>query len=216
MELKEVVGEELFKQIEGKLNGHTVIVAAKDEKYVKLDDNWIPKHRFNELVEQKNTYKESNEELNKQLNLLKEKSKGNDEVQKQIENLQKELTDRDEKVVYITKEFALKDSLRSAGVRYPDLVMATFDIGSVELDTDGKIKEWDNALKELKKDYPDLFGKPNVASTDNGGTGDPPTDKVLTEAQKKEAYEKFPSLSKEKAEEYWYDVLVKTGKIKKG
>ena len=44
----------------------------------------------------------------------------------------------------------------------------------------------------------------------------PPSTVTLTEQQKREAYEKFPYLSKEKAEESWFEVLVKTGKIKKG
>src|SRR3972149_1211294 len=112
MELKEIVGEELFKQVESKLNGHTVIIAAKDEKYIKDDGNWIPKHRFNELVEQKNTYKETNEELSKQLGLMKTKLEGNTEVEKQITQLQNDLKERDDKVTNITKKFALKDSLR--------------------------------------------------------------------------------------------------------
>ena len=216
MELKEIVGEELFKQIEGKLNGHSVIVAAKDEKYVKLDDNWIPKHRFNELVEQKNTYKETADGLKQQIETLKAKIPDNEALTNQLTQLQQDLQIRDNKVTEISKKFALKDSLREAGSRYPELLMTKIDLGSLELDTDGKLKEIESKITELKKSYPDLFGKPNVASTDNGNSGTPPSDKVLTEAQKKEAYEKFPNLSREKAEEYWYDVLVKTGKIKKG
>ena len=59
MKLKELVGEELFKQIESKLGENSVIVTGKDEKYIKDDGNFVPKSRFSEVIEQKNTYKES-------------------------------------------------------------------------------------------------------------------------------------------------------------
>lgn len=55
--------------------------------------------------------------------------------------------------------------------------------------------------------------KTKVDGVDDGRAKDPP--KVeLTEAQRKEAHEKFPYDSFEKAEEKWFEVLRKIGKIK--
>ncbi len=54
--------------------------------------------------------------------------------------------------------------------------------------------------------------KMKVDGVDDGKIPDPP--KVqLTEAQRKDAHEKFPYQSKEQAERNWFDVLRKTGKI---
>src|SRR3972149_7913476 len=127
MELKELVGEELFKQVEPKLNGHTVIIAAKDEKYIKLDDNWIPKNRFNEVIEQKNTYKETADTLKQQIEALKAKVPDNEALTAQLNQLQQDLTNRDAKILETSKKYALKDSLRETGSRYPELLMAKFD-----------------------------------------------------------------------------------------
>jgi hypothetical protein len=214
MELKELVGEEQFKLIEGKLNGHTVIVAAKDEKYVKLDDNWIPKGRFNELVEQKNTYKETADTLKQQIEALKANAPDNEALTAQLNQLQQDLTNRDLKVTEISKKYALKDSLRETGSRYPDLLMSKFDLSKLEITEEGKIKEFDKLIEPIKKSYPDLFGKAKVAGTDGGGADDPPVNQ-LTPQQKKDALEKFPYMTPEKAEEAWQEVLIKSGKIKK-
>lgn len=54
--------------------------------------------------------------------------------------------------------------------------------------------------------------KMKVDDVDDGKIPDPP--KVqLTEAQRKDAHEKFPYQTKEQAERNWFDVLRKTGKI---
>lgn len=54
--------------------------------------------------------------------------------------------------------------------------------------------------------------KMKVDGVDDGKIPEPP--KVqLTEAQRRDAHEKFPYQSKEQAERNWFDVLRKTGKI---
>ncbi|MBK7380787.1 MAG: hypothetical protein IPJ03_17655 [Ignavibacteriales bacterium] len=68
-------------------------------------------------------------------------------------------------------------------------------------------------LPTLRKTVQLLNTKPIVPGGDNGRADDPPKI-ALTEAQKKEAYEKFPNATKEKAEEAWFDVLKSLGKIK--
>ena len=212
MELKELVGEDLYKQIEPKLNEHSVIITGKDEKYIKDDGNYIPKTRFNEIVEQKNLYKESLDEQSKQLNDLKSKLTDNESITKQIEDLQKQSKMKDDEVLTVTKKYALKDMLRDSGARYPDLLMTKFNIAELKLVDGNKIEGFEDKLKSIKEGYPDLFGKPKVDSVDDGRIPDPP--KVqLTEAQRKEAWEKFPYQTKEQAERNWFDVLKKTGKI---
>lgn len=71
------------------------------------------------------------------------------------------------------------------------------------------------SLAALRKTVQLFAVNKKVAGTDNGNMGDPVTTQ-LTAQQKKEAYEKFPNWPTEKAEEAWLDVLIRTGKIKKG
>ena len=214
MELKELIGEDLFKQIEPKLNEHSVIISGKDEKFIKDDGTYIPKTRFNEVVEQKNLYKDSADEQARQLNDLKSKLKDNEAITKQIDDFQTQLTKKDSEVLDITKKYALKDALRDSGARYPDLLLAKFNLSELEVDKDGTIKDIETKMKGIKENYPDLFGKPNVPGTDGAGNIADPPKTQLTEAQKREAYEKFPAMPKEKAEKAWEEVLRKTGKIK--
>lgn len=210
-ELKEILGEELFNQIQPKLGEHSVIVADKDEKYIKDDGNLIPKSRFNELVEQKNTYKESVDDYKQQLDSLKGQLKDNGEVTKQINGLQEKLSQKDNEVIEISKRYALKDVLKESGAKYPDLLMTKFSLSELNL-KDGMIENIEDKIKNVKTSYPDLFKTPGVPGTDDGRVPDPP--KVqLTEAQRRDAHEKFPYQSKEQAERNWFDVLRKTGKI---
>ena len=68
------------------------------------------------------------------------------------------------------------------------------------------------SLTALRKTVQLFQAKSKVATTDNGEVGDV-TINTLTAEQKKEAYEKFPYLSKEKAEENWAHIL-KNKKVK--
>ncbi|MCK5503733.1 MAG: hypothetical protein KAJ10_01145, partial [Thermodesulfovibrionia bacterium] len=89
MELKELIGEEAYLKVSEKLNGQQVIIAAKDEKYIKDDGSLITKDRMNEIVtqrlsevsEQKKILTESKELLVAELDELKLKNKGNKELQ---------------------------------------------------------------------------------------------------------------------------------------
>lgn len=78
--------------------------------------------------------------------------------------------------------------------------------------------KWDDefsnlSLPALRKMAVTLSKKPDP-KLDAGSNGANVDGKELTAEQKREAYEKFPLLSKEKAEENWKYVLQKTGKLK--
>ena len=79
--------------------------------------------------------------------------------------------------------------------------------------------KWDDeygnlSLSSLRKTVQLLSKKEKVAGTDNGEHISDPPKTQLTEAQKREALEKFPYMNKEKAEQAWESVLRQTGKIK--
>lgn len=77
------------------------------------------------------------------------------------------------------------------------------------------LDEYENlSLPTLRKTVELLSDKKKVPGTDGADKIADPPKTQLTEAQKREAYEKFPAMPKEKAEKAWEEVLRKTGKIK--
>ena len=68
MDLKELLGEELFEQVNEKLGD-------KHKIDIVNDGRWIPKSKFDDVNEEKNKYKEQIKGLNEELGKLKDKVK---------------------------------------------------------------------------------------------------------------------------------------------
>ena len=81
MDYKEIFGEELAPQIEAVVSekGLNLIVDNKEKP------NYIPKDRFNEVINSKNELKTQVSELTNHLEEMKKSAKGNDELTKTIE-----------------------------------------------------------------------------------------------------------------------------------
>lgn len=166
-----------------------ILEPLKDKDYIENDGKMIPKYRFDEVIEQKNTYKENNGQLLAELDKLKKEFKGNDEVVKQLNELKSQVQERDGKIVQITKTNALKEALRMKGARHPDLLLSKFELDKLELEGD-KIKNADDLIANVQKEYADLFGDPKIVTTDNG-LASPPQKTELTPEDKKRAKEMF-------------------------
>lgn len=170
MELKDVLGEELYKQVQAKIDEQN----SKEEdklKHVRFADlsegNYISKEKYDSETERLNgliTGKDTEiGNANKLIEELKKASKGDEGMQQKIstyetENarLQKELED--------TKvSSALKVALLSA--KTDDTDYMTFKIKEMlkekgeelKIDDDGNIKGWDDMLTTLKTQFPTHF-----------------------------------------------------------
>ena len=170
MELKDVLGEELYKQVQAKIDEQN----SKEEdklKHVRFADlsegNYISKEKYDSETERLNgliTGKDTEiGNANKLIEELKKASKGDEGMQQKIstyetENarLQKELED--------TKvSSALKVALLSA--KTDDTDYMTFKIKEMlkekgeelKIDDDGNIKGWDDMLTILKTQFPAHF-----------------------------------------------------------
>lgn len=215
MELKELIGETLYtKEISDKLDGHQVIIAAKDEKYVKDDGSLITKDKMNEVVtqrigevtEQKKILTDAKTELETQLAKLKSDNKGNEELIKQVEEMEKQIADRDKKIIVTTKRSALERLLTKADAIHPELLISRFDIDKLELDGD-TIKGWKELISPIKEGYPESFGVKKPVEGDDGNAK-PPGDFTLTLDEKKAAKDRNIS------EEDYYEILKKNKEIK--
>ena len=100
MSLKEILGEELYSQVTDKLGDKKIAIVS--------DGNWIPKAKFDDVNTEKNNYKTQVDNLNIELGKLKKQLEDNDDASKTIEDLQKEIKDKEEEMVNIRKQNAIK------------------------------------------------------------------------------------------------------------
>ena len=153
MEMKDVLGEELYKQVQAKIDEQN----SKEEdklKHVRFADlsegNYISKEKYDSETERLNgliTGKDTEiGNANKLIEELKKASKGDEGMQQKIstyetENarLQQEL---EETTDYMT--FKIKEMLKEKGEE-------------LKIDDDGNIKGWDDMLTTLKTQFPAHF-----------------------------------------------------------
>lgn len=186
MDLKELLGEDLYNQV-------TVKLGDKHKIAIVSDGNWIPKDKFNEAKKQ---LEADLKERDKQLADLKKSVGDNEELKKQIEQLQadnkKAAEDFQAKIKDMTVTTAIK--LAVAGqVHDPDLIATLLDKSKIEIDDNGTIKAGlEDQLKALREAKSFLFveqkqsGQPQfkgVAPADGRDQGGgQPQPKTLAEA----------------------------------
>ena len=140
MDLKELLGEELFTQVESKLG---------DKKLgVVNDGSWLPKSKLDEKLAVIKTLEEETQNYVKQLDELKASAKGNEELTAKIGELQ-ELNDKtraeyEEKVKATQLEAALKLALNNK-VHDFGIVNQLIDKTTIQLDDNGNVL---NGLEE--------------------------------------------------------------------
>ncbi len=131
--LKEVLGEELYKQFETKVNEFNGKLENKD-KQIKLGNlgngEYVSKGKYDSLEAEKNNLSKQNEELNSTIETLKNGNKDNKKLQDTITELQgkletanKDLERIQEESANTAKTYALKEQLSKAGVTDPDYLI---------------------------------------------------------------------------------------------
>lgn len=180
MDLKELLGEELYDKVKGKLG---------DKKLMIDDGNFIPKSRFDEVNNQKKELKEQVDTLNntlktnaKDIEKFKASAEGNAELQKQLQeyqdkfnNTQKEfnttLTAKEQewqqREINNKKAYSVREKLltNNAKKNYIDMLMNTIDLNKVTMNDDGSFIGVDDIIKGTKESYADLFEKVQTIGT---------------------------------------------------
>lgn len=157
MELNEILGEDLYKQVSEKLG---------DKKVFVNDGTYIPKQKFDEVNTSKNQLKEQVGQLSTQLESLKQSAKGNTELESKITELQK--TNKDWETKY--QDTLITSALKLEAVKYnainPEDVLAFVNKANLSISEDGKIKGLTDEFTTLKKNKSYLF----KGITNNPGT----------------------------------------------
>ncbi|MED2940659.1 phage scaffolding protein [Cytobacillus horneckiae] len=181
MDLKELLGEELYQQVIEK-------AGDKHKLAVVSDGNWIPKDKFDDKLDEIKNLKTEITTRDTQLDELKKVDP--EALQQKINNLQEEnnntKTEYEGKLQKQTFDYALKDALTGAKVRNPKAAKALLDLESIKLDGD-KLLGLDAQLNTIKESDPYLFeseeappppNSPQIVppGNPNGGSNQGPSD----------------------------------------
>lgn len=143
--LKELIGEELYNQIVGKLG---------EIKLLKDDGSVVPKTQLDE----------GNEKL-KNLNAKLETLQGK---LKEQEGVSLKLIEKEKEVLKVKKEGILTLALSKAKARDENLVKTLLKDEEIEFQEDGTLKGLNEQLEDLKQSHAYLFEEENI---ETGGVG---------------------------------------------
>jgi len=126
----------------------------------ELAKRFIPKDKYNEVAQTKQRLEADLVERDKQLEELKKAAGDNDNLKKQIEELQaankKAAEEWQAKFAQMQLDFAIEKALTAANARNTKAVKALLDLEKVKLDGENLLG-LDEQLKTLKKSDPYLF-----------------------------------------------------------
>ena len=171
MKLQELLGEELYSQVQAKLdevNGKEPD-KLKHVRYADLSEGeYVSKAKYSGLEADLSGKAAELEKANALIAELK-KSAGKDEaLQQKIADYEGEITSLKEENQKLNTEAALKFALLSAGAVDVDYLMfKAGEQGKHKLDEDGKIKGESELISTLKNQHPAMF----QGGTPQGGDG---------------------------------------------
>lgn len=215
--LKEILGDELFKQLESKINEHNGNEANKD-KQVKLGNlgsgEYVGKgkhdselEKLNQLLSGKTTELETANQL---IADLKKDSKGNEEMQGKITTYETQVAELQKQLQETKVKSALKVALLSE--KAVDIDYLTYKVNeklaeqgkALELDENDNIKGWDDVLSGLKTQFPTQFEKANQTQVDVNvlQTGNQQQTSITKEQFDRMGYQNRLKLKQEQPEVY--------------
>ena len=180
MSLKEILGEELYSQVADKLGDKKIAIVS--------DGNWIPKNKFDDVNTEKNNYKTQVDNLNQELGKLKKQLEDNQGATATIEDLQKQIKEKEEEMIKVRKQNAIKLEVLKANPRDVADILPHLKDESITINEDGTVTGLKEQLEGLKENKGYLFKETEPTGTGgslgNGGKG---TGKTIT----KEEFEKM-------------------------
>lgn len=167
--LKKLLGDDLYSQLETKINEYNSTKTDK-EKQIKLADigsgNYVEKNEYEALNGQLNGKQTELETANALIEDLKKGNKSNDDLQSKISEYEGQVADLRTQLEETKLKSAVKVALMSENA--VDVDYLTFKLNesgeTIELDENGNIKDWQDKISNLKTKFPKMF-----ESGDSGG-----------------------------------------------
>lgn len=130
--------------------------------------------QITDLEAEKTSLEEQSTTNQAELDKLKESAKGNEDLTKQLADLQKKLDDAktvsETKLAEQKKDFAIKLALKEAAALDEDIVLSQLDRDTIKVDDKG-LQGFKEQLDSLKESKPFLFQKEEKEPTPNVFTG---------------------------------------------
>ena len=164
--LKEILGEELYSQVESKVNEYNGNEANKD-KQIKIGNlgtgEYVGKGKYDALQELVNGKETELKSANDLIAELKKGTKGNEELQKKIGDYDVQVAELQSQLQETKIKSALKVALLSE--KAVDVDYLTFKLNeklkekgeALELDENENIKGWEDKLSGLRTQFPTMF-----------------------------------------------------------
>ena len=172
--LKELLGDELYAQLEAKINEHNGNEANKD-KLIKIANlgagEYVGKGKYEALEAMLNGKNTELATANDLIEQLKKGTKGNEELQGKITQYESTVNDLQAQLQETKIKSAIKVALLSE--KAVDVDYLTYKLNeklkekgeTLELDGNDNIKGWEDKLSGLKTQFPTMF--------ESDGNGDP-------------------------------------------
>ena len=170
MELKELLGEELYKQVQATIDekNSTETDKLKHVRYADLSEGkYVSKEKYDSELEKLNgliTGKDTEiGNATKLIEELKKASKGDEGMQQKISTYETENARLQRELEETKVNAAIKVALLEAHAVDTDYMTYKIKTGlkekneELKLDDDGNIKDWDNMLTSLKTQFPTQF-----------------------------------------------------------
>lgn len=170
--LKDILGDDLYKQIEEKINAHNGNEANK-EKQIKLANlgggDYVGKGKHDSEVERLNALisgKDSDiQNLTNTIESLKNGKVDADAIQQKLSDAEKMLADSKAREAELKIKYAVRDHLRNE--KAVDIDYLAYKINeklkdegkALELDENDHVKGWDEIASGLKTQFPTQFEK---------------------------------------------------------
>ena len=189
--LKEILGEELYSQVESKVNEYNGNEANKD-KQIKIGNlgtgEYVGKGKYDALQELVNGKETELKSANDLIAELKKGTKGNEELQKKIGDYDVQVAELQSQLQETKIKSALKVALLSE--KAVDVDYLTFKLNeklkekeeTLELDENENIKGWDDKLAGLKTQFPSMFETSQKKIIEQNKLPNPEENKGLTRA----------------------------------
>lgn len=163
--LKEILGEDLFEQVKGKVSSYNE--KADKDKRVSIanvnGDEYVKKSTYDQIKTDLDNTKTSLETANNTIKDLKKSNGDNAELQETItayENEKKNLEQTHKATTEkLIKESAIKEALYKEKAIHPELLLGKFDLSKITLDEKGEnvVSGIEEQMKSNKETYKDLF-----------------------------------------------------------
>lgn len=159
--LKSILGNDLFSQVENKVNAYNSDEANKD-KQIKIANlasgEYTSKNKFTDLETEKENIASQLSAANKVIEDLRKATKTDEDLQKKVTAYESKIQTLNEELKVTKTENALKFALVQAGAADVDyLAFKVKQKGELELDENGKIKGIDDTIKDLKTQFSQQF-----------------------------------------------------------